>query len=206
MNTNEFNALVDRVTEKVIKKLTERIQSRSLYLLGDNPGLLSTKQLNDFKRSVKNKDKLIIVTELSFENLVNICQFRPQSELEETIVDAIKAGQRFLILKEGRSYLSLLGSGKYALKERILSFESELYRYGGDFVSINESIESFSFRNDVTPYENQQTKKFLTAKELMEQQLPFGSTLYLSNQCSLTDQATEYIQEKKINISWTNEK
>ncbi|MGG5343806.1 hypothetical protein [Enterococcus sp. AZ192] len=206
MNTKEFNDLVDRITEKVLEKLAEKVQLQTTCFLGANQAQLSKEQLNYYRSSAKNGDDLIIVTELTFENLVNICQFRPQSELEETVVDAIKAGQRFLILKEGRSYLSLLESGKYALKERILSFESELYRYGGDFVSSKESIESPSFRNTVTPYENQQTKKFLTARELMEQQLPFGSTLSLSNHCLLTDQATEYIREKKINISWTNEK
>jgi ethanolamine utilization protein len=206
MKTSEFNALVERITKKVIERLSE-IEQQQCTVFGANQDWLTPDELAKFRLTSKKKnEKLIIITEFSFENLVNICHFDPRNDMEKTIVQAIKNGQKFMIIKEGRTYLPLFSTGKYALKQKVLAFESELYRYGGNFVSLKESNQKFSTKKNISPYENKQNRKYLTAKELITKNIQPETTLLLSEQVRLTDQAKEYIREKKININLINEK
>lgn len=209
MKTTDFDNLVEKITKKVMERLAEIEQNKiqSHCLLGTNQKWLTREDMDYLHKVSRNKENdLVVVTELSFENLANTLNFNPQNELEQTIVQTIKEGNEFVIIKDGRTYLSLVTAGRYALKKTILDFEAQLYRYGGTFISLAELKQSVSDRKTVPPYEALKHKKYLTVKDLTDRINDCQNTVELSDQTSITDYAKEYIREKKINISWTNEK
>lgn len=206
MKTLEFEQLVDRVTTKVMERLQEQRMTKKVILLGNNQSFISKESFNYLQQQQKNKKRnLVILTEISFENLVNSLQFNPQNETEKIIVEAIKTGEEFLIIKEGRTYLSLLKQGRYGLKHQIKEFEDQFYRYGAKFITLSELSEETVLNQCSTPYVNLTTKKILTCKELLALNLN-SATLDLPNTVKLTDYAKDYLREKKITIRTTDGK
>ncbi|MGX7148582.1 hypothetical protein [Enterococcus ureasiticus] len=209
MKTTDFDKLVEKITEKVMERLTEieRNSTRSHCLFGANKNWLTCEYIYYLHKISRNKlSDVVVITEISFENLVNTLNFNPQNDLEETIVKTIKEGKEFVIIKDGRTYLSLLTAGRYALKKTILDFENQLYRYGGIFISLAELKQNVSDSKKIPPYEALKNKNYLTVKDLSDNTNGLQNTVELSDQTIITDYAKEYIREKKINISWTNEK
>lgn len=207
MGTLEFEQLVNRVTEKVIERLQAQQNNQKVIVLGSNQAVISGESLYYLQQQQKNKKrKLVILTEISFDSLVNSLQFNPQNEIEKIIVQAIKDGEDFLIIKEGRTYLPLLKQGRYGLKQKIQEFEEQFYRYGAKFITLSELNEETVLNNCSTPYENLVDKKFLTQKELLALNLNSKTVLELPYTTKLTDYAKDYLREQKIDIRTIDEK
>lgn len=207
MKTVDFDRLVDKITDKVIERLAIRESNQKIKVLGNNQELISSDLFIDFQTMQQTFfSNAVIITELSFENLVNCIQFQPANELEQEIIESIKAGKELFIIKEGRTYLSLLTSGKYALKQKIQELEYQFYRYGGKFISLSELKQS-SFIT-LNPLENKAFthKKYLTVKDIIENKLAPQATIEISKETVLTDYAKEYVREKEIKIIQVNEK
>ncbi|MHC5227406.1 hypothetical protein ACYSNW_03900 [Enterococcus sp. LJL99] len=207
MKTLEFEQLVERVTAKVMERLQVQRMTQKVILLGNNQSFISNETFNYLQKQQKSKKrKLVILTEISFENLVNSLQFHPQNETEKMIVEAIKAGDDFLIIKEGRTYLSLLKQGRYGLKQKIQEFEKQFHRYGAKFMALSELKEEPILNHCSPPYEILTDKKILTYHELLTLNLNPASTLELSSTVKLTDYAKDYLREQRINIRIIDEK
>ena len=206
MEITDFEQLVDRITTKVMARLKEKKLDDLPCIIGDQKTQLYLECASALRSRLQNNQlDFLVITELSFENLVNSIHFNPQNDLEQAIIQAIKQGQKIIVIKEGRTYLSLLTTGKYALKQKVLELESQFYRYGGEFTSI-AAFKQLVSEQKSPPYEKLKNTHYITVKDLQSKNLQPHATLTLSEKTKLTDYAKEYIREKNINISWSNEK
>ncbi len=206
MEITDFEQLVDRITKKVMARLKEKRLDDLPIIIGNKEAQLYLECTNALRSGSQNNQlDFLVITELSFENLVNSIHFNPQNNLEQAIIQAIKQGQKIFVIKEGRTYLSLLTTGKYALKQKVLELESQFYRYGGEFTSI-AAFKQLVSEQKSPPYEKLKNTHYITVKDLQSKNLQPHATLTLSEKTKLTDYAKEYIREKNINISWSNEK
>lgn len=207
MKTVDFDRLVEKITDKVMERLAIMEPNHKSKVLGNNQELISSDLFIGFQKMQQaSSSSAVIITELSFENLVNCMQFQPVNDFEKEIIESIKAGKELLVIKEGRTYLSLLTSGKYALKQKIQELEYEFYRYGGKFISLSELKQpAFAIHNSL---ENKTFthKKYLTVKDILENKLDAQATIEISKETVLTDYAKEYVREKEIKIIQANEK
>ena len=207
MNTLEFEQLVNRITEKVMERLQIDQNEKKVIVLGQNQTFIASESFKYFQQQQKSKgNALVILTEFSFDNLVNSLQFNPQNEVERIIVQSIKQGADFLVIKEGRTYLSLIKDGRYGLKQKIQEFEKQFYRYGAKFMSLSELRNETVLTSHSTPYENLADKKFVTYKEILALNLKPATTIELPSTMRLTDYANDYLREQKITIHIIDEK
>ena len=137
MNKTKIDELVKIIADEVERQLQTVRQVEVL----DNPSYVLPIEIEKKWRSqlrLKESDTLYIVTKLELSRLLRLAQLLPQDTLEERIIQLLSQGKRLVIVKEGLHYQATIQGAKHAFKQKIKESETQLYRYGIDFLALNE--------------------------------------------------------------------
>ena len=135
------NAKIDDLVRRIADEVERQLQAVRHVQVLDNlsyvlPPAIEKKWRQQLR--LKQTDTLYVVTELELSRILRLAQLLPQDTLDEKIIQLLAKGQRIVVIKEGLSYQATIQVAKYAFKQKIKESETQLYRYGIDFLTINE--------------------------------------------------------------------
>jgi ethanolamine utilization protein len=197
------DALIELITKEVMKKIFIKkalLLSEKEYEI-TNKAFLNGYSLETYKEDVNLDDyDLIVVPELSIENISALALGLPQDNMVGTIIRALFKGKRVIVLKEGLEHRKYKETAKGNLYKLYLDYEVRITALGVEIEGEESKDQSVVTDKVRETTQNVLSKKLITESDLRRFQMKGVKEIAVDKNCIITPLAKDFIRINKIQI------